>query len=320
MSLYFYFNETTGDLVYSDQNAYSVSGYTSLGEQTNMSPINTFSWIFNSYRNEIITITKDPAVTGKISGLIKMSYMFDGCFSLTSLDLSGFDTSQVTDMTNMFFGCFSLTSLDLSGFDTSQVTNMASMFSGCSSLTSLDLSGFDTSQVTDMYGMFSGCSDLTSLDLSGFDTSQVTDMNSMFGGCSSLTSLDLSGFDTLQVTDMTNMFFGCSSLTSLDLSGFDTSKVTNIDIMFYDCSSLRLIAVSGSMPNALAQLPASQYYPASGGSPVAKADLTAGTWVRDEADLSKHTTIVQQAQAAMQLRRDVSKAAKRVSALEAKLS
>ena len=48
--------------------------------------------------------------------------MFDGCSRLSSLDVSGFDTSGVTDMTNMFNACTRLTGLDLSGFDTSKVT------------------------------------------------------------------------------------------------------------------------------------------------------------------------------------------------------
>ena len=47
----------------------------------------------------------------------------------------GLDTSKVIDMLNMFNGCSSLTSLDLSSFDTSNVTNMNNMFNGCSSLT-----------------------------------------------------------------------------------------------------------------------------------------------------------------------------------------
>ena len=319
MSLYFYFNETTGDLVYSDQATYGVNGYTALGEQTNMNPQNEAGWIYDPNRSSIRMVTKDPA-SGKIVGLTSMYYMFRNCPSLTSLDLSGLDTSKVTTMAAMFQNCSGLISLDLSGLDTSKVTVVNSMFSGCSSLTSLDLSGFDTSRVTTMYSMFSRCSGLISLDLSGFDTSQVGSMQYMFQTCSSLTSLDLSGFDTSLVTSMSNMFQNCSSLASLDLSGFDTSKVTSTTGMFQNCRMLRLVSISGSMSNVLSQLPASQYYPASGGSPVAKADLTAGAWVRDEADLSKHTTIVQQAQAAMQLRRDVSKAAKRVAALEAKLS
>lgn len=41
-----------------------------------------------------------------------------------SLDLSNFDTSNVTNMNNMFICCKYLTSLDLSNFDTSNVINM----------------------------------------------------------------------------------------------------------------------------------------------------------------------------------------------------
>ena len=86
--------------------------------------------------------------------------------------------------------------------------------------------------------------------------------------------------------------------------------------MFYKCNSLRLFSISGSMSNVLSQLPASQYYPASGGDPVAKASLTAGTWVRDEADLSLVATLVETAQAAMALRRKLTSLAKRVAKLE----
>ena len=173
-----------------------------------------------------------------------MSSMFGGCSSLTSLDVSKFDTSQVTDMNYMFGGCSSLTNLDVSKFDTSQVTNMEQMFFECSSLTSLDLSKFDTSQVTDMNHMFDFCSSLTNLDVSKFDTSKVTNMAAMFDFCSSLTSLDVSKFDTSQVTNMNAMFESCNSLTSLDLSKFDTSKVTGMRFMFYFCNRLTSLDVS----------------------------------------------------------------------------
>ena len=158
MALYFYFNETTGDLVYSDQATYSAEGYTSLGEQTDMNPGAPSVWVFDSKRESIKTVTKDPAVAGKIAGLTSMNSMFNNCSILASLDLSGFDTSQATDMSYMFSGCFELANLDLSGFDTSKVTNMNSMFNNCSILASLDLSGFDTSRATIAANMFQGCS------------------------------------------------------------------------------------------------------------------------------------------------------------------
>ena len=131
-----------------------------------------------------------------------------------------------------------LTTIDLSGFDTSNYTGTDKMFSNYSSLTSLDVSNFNTSNATGMIYMFNNCSSLTSLDLSNFDTSNVNNMSSMFGNCSSLQSLDLSNFNTSKVAYMSSMFFGCSSLTSLDLSNFDTSNLAWIKGMFESCSKL----------------------------------------------------------------------------------
>ena len=161
------------------------------------------------------------------------SKMFYDMRSLTSLNLSNFDTSKVTDMSSMFWGVSNLITLNLSNFNTSNVTNMSYMFASMRSLTSLNLSSFDTSKVTDMHAMFSGMTSLTVLDLSNFDTSQVTTMQSMFSDISNLTTLDLSSFDTSKVTDMYQMFSDMRSLTSLNLSNFDTSKVTNMGAMFY---------------------------------------------------------------------------------------
>ena len=124
--------------------------------------------------------------------------------------------SGVTNMSSMFYNCSSLTSLDLSNFDTSNVTNMSSMFSNCSSLTSLDLSNFDTSNVTDMDTMFYNCSSLTSLDLSNFDTSNVTNMRYMFSNCSSLTSIK-GIIDMKSCTSYSSMFNNCTKLTGVKI-------------------------------------------------------------------------------------------------------
>lgn len=160
------------------------------------------------------------------------SNMFHYLPDLSSLDLSSFDTSQVTDMRYMFSELSSLADLNLSNFNTSKVTNMESMFDGMSKLTSLDLSSFDTSHVTNMDLMFSFTSKLVSLNLSNFNTSQVTVMNRMFANMPNLASLDLSSFDTSQVTEMSYMFYNTPNLTSLDLSTFDTSKVTDMNNIF----------------------------------------------------------------------------------------
>lgn len=178
-------------------------------------------------------------------GVTKMNDMFYNCRSLTSLDLSHFDTSNVTDMRGIFSGCTSLTTLDLSGWDTGCVTSMSGMFHFCNSLTTLDLSGWNTSNVTNMGYMFDCCRSLTTLDLSHFDTSNVTNMAWMFSNCNSLTTMDLSHFDTSNVTNMYCMFWDCTSLTTLDLSHFDMSNVTNMKYMFSNCTNLKTITMKG---------------------------------------------------------------------------
>ena len=57
----------------------------------------------------------------------------------------------------MFWGCSSLINIDLSNFNTNNVTDMDAMFANCSSLTYIDLSNFNTNNATSMRGMFSGC-------------------------------------------------------------------------------------------------------------------------------------------------------------------
>ena len=110
------------------------------------------------------------------------------------------------DSSKMFYDMRSLTTLNISNFDTSQVTNMRDMFSNMRNLTSLNLTNFNTSKVTDMRAMFASMYNLTSLNLTNFDTSQVTDMGGMFASMYNLTSLNLTNFDTSQVTDMRSMF------------------------------------------------------------------------------------------------------------------
>lgn len=68
--------------------------------------------------------------------------MFFYCLSLTSviwpeevfINKNG---KTVGSMSLMFYGCSSLTSIDLSSFNTSNVTNMGQMFSACSKLTNV---------------------------------------------------------------------------------------------------------------------------------------------------------------------------------------
>jgi surface protein len=175
-----------------------------------------------SQRSSITSVVVEKGVSAQTC-----LYMFSGCSNLTSVDISGFNTSAVTYMNKMFKDCSKLITLDLSDLDTSSATSMNAMFSGCSNLTSVNLSGLNTSKVTSMSCMFYECTSLTSVNLSGLDTSKVKDMALMFVDCSNLAFVDLSGLGTSSVTSMDGMFEGCSKLATLTLpAGADFSNAS----------------------------------------------------------------------------------------------
>jgi len=121
-------------------------------------------------------------------------------------------------ISEMFSSCRRLTELDLSGIDTSEVTNMYGAFSKISvsenpnPITTLDLSNFNTAKVTDFRSMFSGNDALQSLNLSSFTISSgyLIRTASMFGNCTSLTHIDIRSMTLSNITGGTayyeNMF------------------------------------------------------------------------------------------------------------------
>ena len=114
---------------------------------------------------------------------------------------------------NTLMNCEKLTSLDLSGFKTDNVTSMSYMFMFCRSLTRLNLSGFKTDNVTRMEYMFYGCSGLTRLDMSGFKTDKVTTMEYMFNDSYRLKTIYVGAdWSTASVTSSKNMFAYCYGL------------------------------------------------------------------------------------------------------------
>ncbi|EEA7521825.1 BspA family leucine-rich repeat surface protein [Listeria monocytogenes] len=178
------------------------------------------------------------------SAVTNMYNMFNRCSALEELDVSHFDTSSVTNMTNMFQNTFLIRELDVSNWDTSSVTTMQSMFDECNSLEILDVSNWETSSVTNMTSMFRYCTSLKELAVSNWETSSVTTMGVQFAYCTSLKELDISNFDTSSVTNMYAMFVGSAGLEELDVSNFDTSSVTTMQAMFENCTGLGELDVS----------------------------------------------------------------------------
>lgn len=133
------------------------------------------------------------------SSVTNMSGMFGRTGFASTADITGWsalDTSSVTDMNYMFYES-SFTTIDVSNFQTENVTNMNSMFCSCRYLENIvGLTAFDTASVVDMGYMFAYntreiyddygdevveiVTPMKSLDLSSFDMSNVTNKSGMF--------------------------------------------------------------------------------------------------------------------------------------------
>lgn len=120
----------------------------------------------------------------------------------------------------MFQNCSNISSLNLSSFDMSNVTNIQCLFQNCSSLSSLTLPN-QYVNITDMTAAFSGCSSLTSLTIpDNWDTTQALNSSSVFSD--ELNTITVGGnfaFNLLPTKTWYNQSTGASWSDPGDING-----------------------------------------------------------------------------------------------------
>lgn len=122
-----------------------------------------------------------------------MLFWFQLFSNLKTADIKKLDVSECRDWGHTFWCCRSLTELDLSGMNVSQLGNIESMLTDCRSLKFVTFSGWKGSP-TGSGIMFSSCRSLESIDFGDIDFSKTTNAHSMFENCNSLT-LDCSNWN-----------------------------------------------------------------------------------------------------------------------------
>ena len=220
---------------------------------------------------------KIKSATVDITGITDTSYMFSGCSNLTSVALTGLNTSMVETMEWMFMDCGSLTTLDLSRFDMSKVAKMGGIFENCNNLTRLvapennsatdmylptvqgyawkyQLTGETVEKVTeagtyvrekvvyegkdgDLYWKI----EAGHLTVSGNGDYEPRESTSTTGWLAYKDEIESATVEVTGITDTSCMFSGCSNLTTIDLSGLDTSGVENMSYMFFGCTGLKSV-------------------------------------------------------------------------------
>ena len=161
--------------------------------------------------------------------------MFMG-LQIKEIDLSKFDTSEVTSMRNMFRSCLKLEKINFGNINTSSLQNLEYTFSECSELVTIYISNIDTSQVTSMKYMFEKCSKIQYLDLSNFNTLKVSSLMDMFSMCTEIKYLNLYSFKINSSVDFYNIFFGIPNNATYCINDEETKNYLLGNDKYSNCS------------------------------------------------------------------------------------
>ena len=140
-------------------------------------PVSYYS-VWGTYASEATKVVVEPSFS-QVRPTTTESWFAWMQYLETISGMENLVTSDVTSMNGMFYGCYSLTNVDVSHFDTQNVKDMGWMFAYCNNLKALDLSRWNTANVERMNVMFSDCG-VKTLDLSSWNTSKVKTMTQMF--------------------------------------------------------------------------------------------------------------------------------------------
>lgn len=124
-----------------------------------------------------------------------ISYFFASCQSITNIDLSKWDVSNMQWLGGLFFGCSGLEKFSFKNWKTLNVFSMVSMFKNCYRLEEIiDTDDLDMTTCTDITAMFYDCKNLKSIEgIEKWNTKKLNSIEHTFEGCVKL-KCDLSNW------------------------------------------------------------------------------------------------------------------------------
>ena len=169
---------------YYDTNTYEGDGITQYALTTAKAYNTTEDWASATWKADVQKVVFDESF--RACKPVNLNYWFSDFTGLTTIEhLDYLDTTGATYASGMFKNCSSLTSLDLSNFNSANLS-FRECFYGCSNIEVLDLTSF--TRIRDMRSMFYGMTNLKTIivtDQLVIDTTANTD-NKEFSGCSAL--------------------------------------------------------------------------------------------------------------------------------------
>ena len=177
-------------------------------------------------------IMNSNAGTPDMGLVTNMACMFREAASFNG-DISGWNTSSVTNMSYMFYGDpnnLHAFNQDIGSWNTEKVTTMEAMFCRAGTFDQ-DIGRWNTEKVTTMKDMFVRAL-LFNQDIGNWNTGNVTDMSRMFINAFAFNQ-DIGRWNVENVTDMQGMIQG-ASVFNQDIGRWNVAKVTTMEGIFWN--------------------------------------------------------------------------------------
>jgi surface protein len=156
-------------------------------------------------------------------GITSLQFAFKGATNLTQVPNTLPSTVQLINY--MFSGATSLYSLDLSGWNTSNVTGWDGVFSGATTFNG-NISTWNTSQATSMTTFFYNCYYFNG-NISSWNVANVNSMNNMFENAERFNQ-NIGNWDVANVNAMNGMFSFAGAFNQ-NLSSWTTGLIGQPD-------------------------------------------------------------------------------------------
>lgn len=170
-----------------------------------------------------------------------ISQMFEQCTSVQTIDMSGLNMDNVSDMSLAFEGCSNLTAVTFGENTLPKLRDTSFTFNNCTNLLNLDLSRWNMNELNSDKAMFQFCRKLASIKLPEY-VNRID--NFMFNHLESLPGNTFTLPKGIEYIGDTHIFYNCGTSVFRNFVQQEASDVYKVvNGILYSADGTRLIAV-----------------------------------------------------------------------------
>ena len=194
-------------------------------------------------------------------GLTDYGFMFADT-RLGSVDMTGWDFSQVRSIAGLCMNCKHITKIKCDGLDFRNCVDMHRAFYNCDGIKYINVETWLLDEISTAAEMFAECSKLIECIVGRWNTVKLDSIMAMYENCASLKRVDLSGWDTTDLNVANKLCKGCTSLEYANIRFENVKGLIDLDRAFLGCKHLKEVI----MPD-LSESPNCTLYLAFDGTP-----------------------------------------------------